>query len=141
MVFEAEVPGALRLSTTTAATSIFTQPESLAMQVQVVNAVVSAARRPLDWESVTARRQKATTATSLRSSTSTSGAKLSSVLRTRLSPRRPAQGATADQVRLIDAPLAPRGLEGDLHRMRDGRVGAGDVPRLLHVHCKILALT
>ncbi len=36
----------------------FKQPESLAMQVQVVNAVVSAARRSLDWEALTARRQE-----------------------------------------------------------------------------------
>lgn len=122
----------------------FTQPESLAMQVQVVNAVVSAARRPVDWVSFTVPQARSdhdyfAPLHDLRVGPDTE-------LSFALVPYHPADqppGTTADQVRLIDASLAgsssgPRDW-GICTECGMGRVAADDVPGLLDLHREILA--
>ena len=121
----------------------FKQPESLAMQVRVVNAVVSAARRPVNWVSFTvpqARNDQDYFAPlhDLRVGSETE-------LYFALVPYHPSdqpQGTTTEQVRLIDASLAQsasgRGDWGICTECGMGRVAADDVPGLLDLHRVIL---
>jgi hypothetical protein len=121
----------------------FKQPDSLAMQVQLVNALVSSARRAVNWFSFTvpqSRRDEGYFAPlrDLRVGPQTD-------LYFSLVPYHPtdqAEGTTAEQVRLIDVLLAE-----SLSGARDwgictecgmGRVAAADVPMLLDVHREIL---
>jgi hypothetical protein len=121
----------------------FKQPESLELQVRVVNAVTSAARRPVTWFSFTVPQAR-----------SDDGyfAPLSDLqcppeteLYFALVPYHPSlqpQGITAEQVRLIDRHLAasPAGERewGICTECGMGRVDAGEVPTLLDLHREIL---
>ncbi len=121
----------------------FTQPESLAMQVQVVNAIVSAAQRPVDWVSFTVPQARSDPdyfdpLHDLRVGPDTE-------LSFALVPYHPADqspGTTTDQVRLIDASLAesPSGPRdwGICTECGMGRVAGDDVPGLLDLHREIL---
>jgi hypothetical protein len=122
----------------------FKQPESLARQVEVVNAIVAGAARPVNWFSFTvpqSRRDDAFFAplAELRVGPETE-------LDFALVPYYPddqAPGTTDEQTRLIDAHLAssPAGARewGISTECGMGRVQESDVPRLLDVHREILA--
>jgi hypothetical protein len=121
----------------------FTQPESLAMQVQVVNAVTAAAGRPIAWVSFTVPQSRSDEAYfaplhDLRAGPETE-------LNFALVPYHPgdqAPGVTAEQVTLIDAALAEsssaRHEWGICTECGMGRVAAEDVPTLLDLHHEIL---
>ena len=121
----------------------FKQPDSLAMQVQLVNAVVSGARRPVNWFSFTVPQSRSdedyfTPIRDLRIGPQTE-------LYFALVPYHPAdqpEATTAEQVRLIDALLSqsPSATQdwGICTECGMGRVAAEDVPRLLDVHRAIL---
>jgi methionine synthase II (cobalamin-independent) len=121
----------------------FKQPESLELQVQVVNAVVSAARRPVNWFSFTvpqAQRDQSFFAP-LRDLQVGPETELYFALVPYYPDNQP-EGTTAEQVELIDAYLAESASPG-----RDwgictecgmGRVAADDVPTLLDLHREIL---
>jgi hypothetical protein len=123
----------------------FKQPESLRMQVDVVNAVNAAARRPLAWASFTVPQARDDAdyfapLSDLRAGTQTE-------LYFALVPYHPdkqAQGTTAAQIALIDDALAdsPAGPRpwGICTECGMGRVDADDVPRLLDLHRHILSL-
>ncbi len=121
----------------------FKQPESLEMQVRVVNAVASSAGRPLDWVSFTVPQARSdgdyfAPLRDLEVGPQTE-------LYFALVPYHPADqpsGTTAEQVRLIDAALAesaagPREW-GICTECGMGRVAADDVPMLLDLHREIL---
>jgi hypothetical protein len=140
----ADVPVGLHLCYGDYGHQHFKQPESLAMQVQVVNAVVSGARRPVNWFSFTvpqSRRDEGYFAP-LRELTTGPETELYFAL----VPYHPAEqpaGTTAEQVRLIDALLteAPSGRPewGICTECGMGRVAREDVPTLLDLHREILA--
>jgi hypothetical protein len=121
----------------------FKQPESLEMQVRLVNAVLSAARRPVSWFSFTVPQSRRDEAyfeplRDLRPGSETE-------LYFALVPYHPSdqpQGTTGEQVRLIDTYLAnsPSGSRdwGICTECGMGRVAAGDVPTLLDLHREIL---
>jgi hypothetical protein len=121
----------------------FKQPESLAMQVQLVNAVASAARRAVDWVSFTVPQTRSdqdyfAPLSELRVGPDTE-------LYFALVPYHPddqREGTTAEQVSLIDTSLAKStsGTRdwGVCTECGMGRVTAGDVPRLLDLHREIL---
>lgn len=121
----------------------FKQPESLAMQVRVVNAVVAGARRPVNWFSFTVPqgRDDAGYFAPLRDLETG----LDTELYFALVPYYPAdqpQGTTAEQVRLIDESLAASAAGarewGICTECGMGRVEASDVPTLLDKHAEIL---
>ena len=121
----------------------FKQPESLAVQVRVVNAVVAAAGRPVDFVSFTVPQARADEGyfaplRDLRAGGETE-------LYFALVPYHPAdqpQGTTAEQVRVIDAAMAesPAGRRdwGICTECGMGRVADSDVPQLLDLHREIL---
>jgi hypothetical protein len=123
----------------------FKQPESLAMQVRVVNAVVAGARRPVNWFSFTVPQSRADAdyfapLRDLKAGPETE-------LYFALVPYYPAdqpQGTTAEQVRLIDASLAESTAGarewGICTECGMGRAEAADVPVLLDKHTEILAV-
>lgn len=121
----------------------FKQPESLAMQVEVVNAVVGAARRPVDWVSFTV--PQASSDQDYFDPLHDLQVGPATELYFALVPYHPADqppGTTAKQVRLIDALLAESATGrrdwGICTECGMGRVAAGDVPRLLDLHREIL---
>jgi hypothetical protein len=123
----------------------FKQPESLAVQVALVNAVVSGARRPVNWFSFTVPQAQFTAEyfAPLRHL----GAGPETELHFALVPYYPADqaaGTTAEQVRLIDASLAESASGarewGICTECGMGRVQAEDVPTLLDLHREILAV-
>lgn len=121
----------------------FKQPESLAMQVALVNAVVADAGRTVNWFSFTVPQSRSdpeyfAPVRELRVVPETE-------LYFALVPYHPADqpdGTTAEQVRLIDATLADSPSEtrewGICTECGMGRVAAADVPRLLDLHRTIL---
>jgi hypothetical protein len=121
----------------------FKQPETLAMQVQLVNAVVSGARRPVHWFSFTVPQSRSDAdyfapLLDLRVGPETE-------LYFALVPYHPAdqpQGTTAEQVRLIDAALAESSSEprewGICTECGMGRAAREDVSTLLDLHREIL---
>ena len=139
----ADVPVGMHLCYGDAGHQHFKQPESLAVQVQVANAVTSAASRPVNWFSFTvpqAQRDSDYFAplADLRTGPET---ELYFAL-VPYYPARQAAGTTAQQVAHIEAHLA-KSLAGS----RDwgictecgmGRVQAGDVPTLLDLHRTVL---
>jgi hypothetical protein len=122
----------------------FKQPESLQMQVDLVNAVTSAANRPLNFVSFTVPQGRNDGAYfeplgDLRTGADTE-------LYFALVPYHPddqAPGTTAEQIEHIDAALinSPSGPHhwGICTECGMGRVDAPDVPRLLDLHSQILA--
>lgn len=121
----------------------FKQPESLAMQVQVVNSVLSAASRPVEWVSFTVPQSRSDEAYFAPVGELQVGSETE--LYFALVPYEPAsqpRGTTAEQVRLIDAALAESSAGarewGICTECGMGRVEAGDVPTLLDLHREIL---
>jgi hypothetical protein len=121
----------------------FKQPDSLAMQVRLVNAVVSSAHRSVNWFSFTVPQSRSDEVYFAQLRDLRVGPQTE--LYFALVPYHPAdqpEGTTAEQVRLIDATLAesPSGPRpwGICTECGMGRVAAGDVPRLLDIHREIL---
>ena len=121
----------------------FKQPESLQMQVDLVNAVTAAAQRQLDFVSFTVP-QGATTSRYFEPLAGLKTGRDRALLR--LDPYHPddqAPGTTAEQIENIDAALinSPGGARhsGICTECGMGRVDAHDVPRLLDLHSQILA--
>ncbi len=122
----------------------FKQPESLQMQVDLVNAVTDATKRSLNFVSFTVPQGRNDSAYfqplgALRTGSETE-------LYFALVPYHPddqAPGTTAEQIEHIDAALinSPAGARhwGICTECGMGRVDASDVPRLLDLHSQILA--
>ena len=121
----------------------FKQPDSLAMQVRLVNALVSGARRPVNWFSFTVpqAQRNAGYFVPLRDLSAGPEAELYFALVPYYPADQP-RGTTAEQVRLIDAALAESGSGarewGICTECGMGRVEAADVPALLDKHAEIL---
>ena len=123
----------------------FKQPESAQMQVNLLNAVVSAAHRPINWASFTVpqTRNDADYFAPLRDL----AAGLVTELYFALVPYHPDEqpdGTSTEQARLIDTALA-RSSAGEREwgictECGMGRVAADDVPRLLDLHREILTV-
>jgi hypothetical protein len=140
----AEIPVGLHLCYGDYGHQHFKQPESLALQVRVLNAVTAAAGRPPSFVSFTVpqyQRDESYFAplADLASDPSTE-------LNFALVPYHPADqaaGTTSEQVRLIDAALAasPGGRRdwGVCTECGMGRVDRADVPALLDLHHQIIA--
>jgi hypothetical protein len=140
----AEVPVGLHLCYGDYGHQHFKQPQSLALQVRVVNAVTAAAGRVVSFVSFTVpqyQRQESYFAP-LTGLTADPGTELNFAL----VPYHPADqepGTTGDQVRLIDAALAaspggPRAW-GICTECGMGRVDREDIPVLLDLHRQIIA--
>jgi len=122
----------------------FKQPESLQMQVDLVNAVTSAADRPLNFVSFTVPQGRSDSAYFQPLAGLGTGAETE--LYFALVPYHPddqAPGTTGEQIRQIDAALSnsPVGARawGICTECGMGRVDRGDVPRLLDLHTEILS--
>jgi hypothetical protein len=122
----------------------FKQPESLQMQVDLVNAVTSATARPLSFVSFTVPQGRRDSAYFQPLGGLRTGAETE--LYFALVPYHPddqAPGTTAEQIEHIDAALSnsPAGARpwGVCTECGMGRVDAHDVPRLLDLHSQILA--
>ena len=139
----AEVPVGLHLCYGDYGHQHFKQPESLQMQVDVVNAVVSAARRPVNWASFTvpqARHDRDYFAP-LRELAAGPQTELYFAL-VPYHPDGQTGATTSAQAQHIDAALAqsPAGRRGwgICTECGMGRVAADDVPKLLDLHREIL---
>jgi hypothetical protein len=140
----AEVPVGLHLCYGDYGHHHFKQPESLALQVRVVNAVSAAAGRPVSFVSFTVpqyQREQAYFAPLAELATGPD-----TELNFALVPYHPAEqasGTTEDQVRLIDAALAasPAGPRawGVCTECGMGRAARDEIPGLLDLHREILA--
>jgi hypothetical protein len=122
----------------------FTQPESLQMQVDLVNAVASTAGRPLSFVSFTVPQARDDRAYFAPLAALQTGA--DTELYFALVPYHPddqAPGTTAEQIEHIDAALldSSAGVRhwGICTECGMGRVDAADVPGLLDLHSQILA--
>ncbi len=121
----------------------FKQPESLRMQVEVVNAVGGAAHRPLNFVSFTVpqARSDADYFAPLRDLTAGPETELYFAL-VPYHPNDQAPGTTAAQITQIDTALdassGGRRPWGICTECGMGRVAADDVPRLLDLHREIL---
>ena len=122
----------------------FKQPESLVLQVRVVNAVTAAAGRPVSFVSFTVpqyERQESYFAP-LAELIADPGTELNFAL-VPYHPADQAAGTTDAQVRLIDAVLAPRpGGRRDWGVCTEcgmGRAGRDEIPVLLDLHREIIA--
>ena len=122
----------------------FTQPESVQTQVDLVNAVNSAARRAVDWASFTVpqARSDAGYFAPLRDLAAGPETELYFAL-VPYHPDEQPDGTTAAQIEHIDSALAGSAAGGRewgiCTECGMGRVAAGDVPRLLDLHREILA--
>jgi hypothetical protein len=140
----AEIPAGLHLCYGDYSHHHFKQPESLALQVRVLNAVTVAAGRPVSFVSFTVpqyQRQDRYFAP-LAGLTADPGTELNFAL-VPYHPAEQAPGTTADQVRLIDTALAASPCGG-----RDwgictecgmGRASRDEIPALLDLHRHIVA--
>ncbi len=139
----AEVPVGLHLCYGDYGHTHFKQPESLAMQVRVLNAVAAAASRPVSFVSFTVPQyQRDEAYFAPLAELADHGIELNFAL-VPYHPAEQAPGTTADQVRLIDAALASSpggGREwGACTECGMGRVDREDVPALLDLHRTIIA--
>ena len=122
----------------------FKQPESLQMQVDLVNAVTSAARRPVNFVSFTVPqgRNDSSYFEPLGGLQTGSDTELDFAL-VPYHPDDQTPGTTAEQIEHIDAALinSPGGARhwGICTECGMGRANAGDVPGLLDLHSQILA--
>ncbi len=121
----------------------FKQPESVQMQVGLVNAVVSAAHRPVNWASFTVPQARKDAGYFAPLHDLTAGPETE--LYFALVPYHPddqADGTTAEQAQQIDTALdrssAGRREWGICTECGMGRVAADDVPKLLDLHREIL---
>jgi hypothetical protein len=140
----AEVPAGLHLCYGDYGHEHFKQPESLALQVRVLNAVTAAAGRKVSFVSLTVphyQRQEAYFAP-LAELAADPGTELSFAL-VPYHPAEQAPGTTGEQVRLIDAAMAasPGGSRawGISTECGMGRVDREDIPVLLDLHREIIA--
>ena len=121
----------------------FKQPESLRMQVDLVNAVSSGAGRPLNFVSFTVPQARNDSAyfEPLAGLSTGSETELDFAL-VPYHPDNQAPGTTAEQIEHIDAALlnSPGGARrwGICTECGMGRVDAADVPGLLDLHSQIL---
>jgi hypothetical protein len=122
----------------------FIQPESLALQVELVNAVVADARRPVNWFSFTVPQARSDDAYFM----PLEGLWVSpeTELYFALVPYHPDDqpvGTTEEQSRLIDThlPSSPAGARewGICTECGMGRVDQADIPKLLDLHRELLA--
>jgi len=139
----AEIPAGLHLCYGDYGHTHFKQPESLALQVRVLNAVSAAARRPLSFVSFTVPQYQR--AESYFAPLAELAVDPDTELNFALVPYHPADqasGTTGDQVRLIDAVLAatPGGRRdwGVCTECGMGRVAREQVPELLDLHQEII---
>ena len=122
----------------------FKQPESLALQVRVVNAVTAAAGRPVSFVSFTVPQYQREDSyfAPLAELTASSGTELNFAL-VPYHPDGQAPGTTEAQVRLIDAALAasPGGRRdwGICTECGMGRASRDEIPALLDQHRQIVA--
>jgi hypothetical protein len=140
----AEVPAGLHLCYGDYGHQHFKQPESLALQVRVLNAVTAAAGRPVSFVSFTVpqyQREESYFAP-LAGLAAGPGTELNFAL-VPYHPADQAPGTTGDQVRLIDAALAasPGGSRawGICTECGMGRAGREEIPGLLDLHREIVA--
>ncbi len=139
----ADVPVGLHLCYGDYGHQHFKQPESLQMQVDLVNAVVSAARRVVNWASFTVpqARSDAGYFAPLRDLTAGPETELYFAL-VPYHPDDQADGTTALQVEHIDTTLAESSTGqrewGICTECGMGRVAADEVPRLLDLHREIV---
>jgi hypothetical protein len=139
----AEVPVGLHLCYGDYGHQHFKQPESVQMQVELVNAVTAGAQRTLDWASFTVpqARSDAGYFAPLRDLTARPETELYFAL-VPYHPDQQAAGTTAEQAERIDAALAESSVGdrewGICTECGMGRVAADDVPRLLDLHREIL---
>ena len=122
----------------------FKQPESLQMQIDLVNAVTSATERPLNFVSFTVPQGRNDSAYFQPLAGLSTGSETE--LYFALVPYHPddqAPGTTGEQIEHIDAALgsSPAGARawGICTECGMGRVDTGDVPRLLDLHRQILS--
>jgi len=121
----------------------FKQPESIQLQVNLVNAVIAAAQRPVSWASFTVpqARRDAGYFAPLRELTAGSETELYFAL-VPYHPDDQADGTAADQARHIDAALglsaAGQREWGICTECGMGRVEPDDVPKLLDLHRELL---
>jgi hypothetical protein len=140
----AEIPAGLHLCYGDYGHQHFMQPESLALQVRVVNAVAAAAGRPVSFVSFTVPQYQREDGYFAPLAQLTTGP--DTELNFALVPYHPAEqaaGTTDAQVRLIDAALAgsPGGARnwGICTECGMGRVSRDEVPALLDLHREIIA--
>ena len=140
----AEVPVGLHLCYGDYGHQHFKQPESLSLQVRVLNAVTAAAGRPVSFVSFTVpqyQREESYFAP-LAGLAAGPGTELNFAL-VPYHPADQAPGTTGDQVRLIDAALAasPDGSRawGICTECGMGRAGREEIPGLLDLHRDIVA--
>jgi hypothetical protein len=141
----ADVPVGLHLCYGDYGHQHFKQPESLRMQVDLLNAVVSAARRPVDWASFTVPQSRGDAGYfgPLRDLAAGPETELYFAL-VPYHPDDQTDGTTAAQVEHIDTALAEssagRREWGICTECGMGRVAADDVPKLLDLHREILSV-
>ena len=139
----ADVPAGLHLCYGDYGHEHWKQPDSLQMQVDLVNAVIAASRRPLDFVSFTVPQDRDDSAyfEPLAGLTTGTDTELSFAL-VPYHPADQAEGTTARQVEHVDAALAASsgGARewGICTECGMGRVHAADVPGLLDLHTTIL---
>ena len=139
----ADVPVGLHLCYGDYGHQHFKQPESIQLQVDLVNAVVAAAQRPVSWASFTVpqARRDAGYFAPLRELTAGPETELYFAL-VPYHPDDQPDGTAADQARHIDAALglsaAGQREWGICTECGMGRVEANDVPKLLDLHREIL---
>ena len=140
----AEIPAGLHLCYGDYGHQHFKQPESLALQVRVLNAVSAAAGRPVSFVSFTVpqyQREESYFAP-LAQLTTDPGTELNFAL-VPYHPAEQAPGTTGAQVRLIDMALAasPDGSRdwGVCTECGMGRAGRDEIPQLLDLHRQIIA--
>jgi hypothetical protein len=139
-----EVPAGLHLCYGDYGHQHFMQPESLALQVRVLNAVTEAAGRPVSFVSFTVPQYQREDSyfAPLARLTADPGTELNFAL-VPYHPAEQAPGTTGEQIRLIDAALAasPGGRRdwGICTECGMGRVSRDEVPALLDLHRQIIA--
>ena len=139
----ADVPVGLHLCYGDYGHQHFKQPESVQMQVDLLNAVVAATQRPVNWASFTVpqTRNDADYFAPLRDLTAGPESELYFAL-VPYHPDDQVAGTTTEQARLIDTALAksPAGPRdwGICTECGMGRVAADDVPELLDLHRELL---
>jgi hypothetical protein len=140
----AEIPAGLHLCYGDYGHQHFKQPESLALQVRVLNAVAAAAGRPVSFVSFTVPQHQREDSyfAPLAGLTAGPGTELNFAL-VPYQPAGQAPGTTDAQVRLIDAALAasPGGRRdwGICTECGMGRAARDEIPALLDLHRQIAA--
>ena len=139
----AEIPAGLHMCYGDYGHQHFKQPESLALQVRVLNAVAAAARRPVSFVSFTVPQYQREDGyfAPLAQLTADPGTELNFAL-VPYHPAEQAPGTTDAQVRLIDAALAasPGGGRdwGVCTECGLGRASRDEIPALLDLHRQII---